>query len=359
MAETIVMVEAATPVAGDSLDRLLQLVDEHCTSRTITKLLQEAKARDKDIRVSGNKTSILQNLRDGISRGTIPQADVYQMLCAAEENGNQHVFYYEPVDSSLIAKYNDGDAVATALFGAGWQAAMKFPQLYLDDIGVKWSDFRIAPTAGGHLTWTGKIYSGKDRPKFLRQEDREHGEFARIYKYEFVREIYLVKWHSFGLLELRVPRRESKADVISAVQQDLWPSIASAVSPDDFREWDLSIARRRLKNEHEQHKSLYERGNIRAQSSGLGGAYFTVAHGDDELGSDPEHAQAVQLYQDVIELVINWLPQQQTDAIEASLRTVIGKVANNEVLIAAKATADAVNYVTYRLREFSKRDTVV
>src|SRR5436189_5717643 len=81
-----------------SLTKLLELVEQECTAKTVHSLLTSAKNTDPTVKLTeANKKALIhKNLRAAIERNAIPPARVYEVLGAAEENGGQHIFYYLP-----------------------------------------------------------------------------------------------------------------------------------------------------------------------------------------------------------------------------------------------------------------------
>jgi hypothetical protein len=357
--------DSKTPPAGHSnsltgqgLTDLLKLVEDKCTNRDIRAILKRAKTGGADVRVSEATKALVvhKNLRAAIEKRLIAEREVYDVLCGAEENGGQHIFYYTLTDPGHFNKYADGEKVGTRLFGANWNKTQKFPQFHLQPKGVIWSDFRVENRPGATSSnWVAKVYSGLETRKFIEEKKESQSRVIRIYEITLNREIYLVKWHGFGLLEVRVPRQSSSKEV-TKTEEDFWTMLAPGMSRADFTSWDLSPASSKIVSTRSSNKKLYRLGNTRALGKTLATAYFCPHSSDDDLCDDPAHDKSVSEYKSFKEVVVYWLPQTNTDAIEADseLRVVIGKLAKNEILISAKATAAEVDYVTYRLREFSK-----
>src|SRR2546430_2718161 len=99
---------------------LFKVVDQQCTAPQIHGLLEKYKDLNKltkaEIRLSGNKPDLLQNLQRVVSLSPplIPRSDVFQLIQGAEENGHQHVYFYRP-SARIRAICRDGTEVATAL----------------------------------------------------------------------------------------------------------------------------------------------------------------------------------------------------------------------------------------------------
>lgn len=342
--------------ADDSIGKLLALIDETCTAEMVREILRKAKDNDKTILVSGSKETVISsNLRVAIERKAIPKDAVYHLLCGAEENGRQHIFYYRPRTEDARVKYSNAEEVAEKLFGTGnWKTERKFPQFHLEPVGVEWSDFRIERKTEQAMTWTAKLYSGVYRQVFLREERQGEKVVAFLYEEQLSREVYVVRYHSTGLLEIRVPRDSARAQVLEFVSQ-AWEVIGPAVDLNDFEPWDLHKVCMSLINNAEEDKR-YTLGNARMIDEETGSAEFKPPHGEADLDSSPSRRSAVRMYNECRELGVHWLSKGE-EGPRAKLKTIIGKLKMHEMLVAGKATAEAVDYVTYRLLEAHEKAT--
>jgi hypothetical protein len=336
-----------------SLEKLLGLIHETCTGAMVDELLRKAKEKDKTILVTAKskEDKIKSNLRIAIERNAIDRQEVYRLLCGAEENGRQHIFYYLPKDDAVREKYNASEAIAEKLFGTNeYRQQLQFPHFHLEPVGVQWSDFRVEQTkAQGIFHWTAKLYSGIYRRLFLREE-AQGDLIARIYEEKLSREVYVVRWHSFGLLEIRVPV-DSATDVLTFLTQ-VWEVIGDAVTQEDFVPWEMhDVCMYLIKNA--ENDKRYTLGNARMMDEETGSAEFKPPHGEADLDSSPARAAAVRMYNECRELGVHWLETGE-DGPRKKLKTIIGKLKPHEVLIIGKATAQGVDYVTYRLLEAGK-----
>ena len=338
------------PATDASTEKLLNLIHETCTGAMVEDLLRRAKEKDKAILVgaSSKEDKIKSNLRIAIERGAIDRDEVYKLLCGAEENGRQHIFFYKPVTDDARQKYNKPDVIGTTLFGVpNFREAEGFPQFHLEPVGVEWSDFRVDQTAAeGVFSWTAKMYSGIYRRLFLREEPQ--GDLiARIYQEQLSREVYVVRWHSFGLLEIRVPT-DAQTEVMTFLGH-VWEAIGEVVDPSDFEPWVLHGVCMHLITNSEQ-DSRYALGNARMMDEETGSAEFKPPHGEVDLDSSPARKQAVRMYNECRELGVHWHKHGE-EGPRKKLKTVIGKLKPHEMLVAGKATAESVDYVIHRLRE--------
>jgi hypothetical protein len=338
--------------SADDLDKMLILVEQVCTKSAIQDLLRRAQSDDASVRVSGNKGEVINtHLKSAINSGAIEKSLVYNALCSAEENGNQHIFYYVPKTKGFHVKYSDATAIPLNLLGANWQSQYRFPRFELMPAGIVWSDFRTVKTPDGQFNWILKLYAGNERRTFL--EERAEGDnFIRIYTKTLSREVYLVKWHHFGLLEMRVPRQSSQKAIMESLF-GLWTMVEKAISSEDFETFDLTKASRELIDRHSSQNARYRLGDVYFMDDDTGSARFAPPSSEDDVMDHESREKAIKYFETCRELTVIWLPSSATDAIEDELRTVIGKVRPNGILIASQATATAVDYVTYRLWELA------
>lgn len=336
----------------DQLGKLLSLVEQLCTRNVIASLLREARNAGGQVRVAGTKQELtFVHLRAAIETGALSLERVYDVLRSAEENGSQHIFLYRARSSHLTKKYGQADAIASRLFGMNWEREMHFPQLHLLPRGVVWSDFRFdKPSDKLGAGWTAKLYAGIERVTLA--EEREEGDrIIRIYERTTSREVFLIRWHEAGLLELRVPRDASSKGVISSLY-DLWGSVKAAVDEKDFQPVDLARASGRLLSGYSPSVG-YRLGSAHFTDRHRGSLQITPSSDSDDLLADPIRERAARVFDTCMELTVIWLPTS-TNEIEDELRTVMGSVRPNDVLIPSRANAKAVDYVTDRLWQLTQ-----
>ena len=346
-----------------SLDELLELVRLVCTQDRVKHLLRKAKEAGGDkstVRVSGKFDALVsQHLRDAIQVGAVSRSAVYDLVGESEESGKQHIFYYKPRDEKVIAHYNDGRRIAERLFGASWEAERGFPHYHIRSTGLEWADFRIVPAAqAGRCDWVAKLYSGVMREKHVdtirEAPSRAEGpsRIIKIFEEFLSREIYLARWHHFGLLELRVPLEPSHKALWNSVL-GLWNAIEPAVSSDAFEPFDLMSACRRIINQYADHAGAYRLGDTHLLDPQGGSAKISPRSGEDHLMHDDVRRRAIELFDQCRMLVVIWLLDEGSHDTKEELRSVIGKIRPNEVVIASRTTDKAVLNVTHQLCRFA------
>lgn len=341
---------------GRSIDQLLDLVKRVCTKDQIQRLLREAKQIGEDgntIRITGKiDTIVSQHLRDAVQLGRIDDEAIRRLIGESEESGRQHIFYFRPKDERVIQACNDAERVAFRLLGPRWREDRGFPRFYLNPMGFEWTDFRSSPSdRDSHGGWTAKAYAGIFREKHVDTKEEGPNRIVKIYERVLSREIYLVRWHAWGLLELRVPLERTSKALFASVRA-LWTSIESAVSSDDFEPFDLTNPCRRMLARYAEHGDDYRLGDAHLLDSEGGTARLSPRAPEDHLMNVEARRRAVELFDRCRMLVVVWLLKEERHDAGGELRTVIGKLRSNEVVILSRTTAKAVDHVTRRLCRF-------
>lgn len=129
------------------LDEALSLVEHLCTTEQAAALLRKHKGT-KNIRITAeNKEDLVRrNLRTAIESKAMDIEEVFDLIRSAEENGNQHIFYWRPTNSKL-ANTITLEHVAEQLWGSNFQKVLgAFPSIRLKPDDYKYSDLRAVST---------------------------------------------------------------------------------------------------------------------------------------------------------------------------------------------------------------------
>jgi hypothetical protein len=341
------------------LDDLLGLVKDICTKDQVQSLLRAAKQSEgqrSSVRIAGKLDDIVShNLRDAIQAGKIAREAVYSLVSEAEESGRQHIFYFVPKDERVKDACNDSPRVASRLFGGpNWKVERNFPNYHLKSSGFEWADFRTVPTASPDLEgWVVKAYAGVTRQKHVGTRPEPPNRIAKIFEEIPSRDVYLARWHPFGLLELRLPL-EKRQRVLLASVRALWAAISAAVSSDDFEPYDLTPACRRIIDRYADHSDVYRLGDAHLLDSGGGTTKISARRGEEHLMEVEDRRKATEIFEQCRLLVVVWLLNQASHDTGDQLRTVVGGSRPNEVAMVSRTTAKAVDHVTHRLHQFTR-----
>lgn len=337
-------------------DRLFELLEEHCTNEALKRVLDRHRKEDKDIRVSGAGPDLLSHLRQANGRGTVADDELVELLAEAEENGHQHVLFYRPRNAQIRASSNDIATVEKGLLNGKTRDEAKLPKFFIDLDGTEIADFRTGALPDTeYTTWIFKLYAGLERVKYLGQKDLGNNRFMREYERYRSREVLLVKWHSFGLLELRIAAYQSmsRKSFIADLAQ-LWNVLAPTINEKDFEPLDIPAAAAKLVADAQKRSAEYVCGKACFRDDNDGEVSFSPADPDEALHESKVRCQASRGLKDCTQLIVTWLNHKKDARLPEKLRTELGCYFPHEVRIGAQTTSEAVNNVAYRLHELSK-----
>jgi hypothetical protein len=165
---------------SSSEDELFRLVERFCTTEQVKDLLRSAKGQ-KDVRITAeNKENLItRNLRDAVNSRALSLEQVYTLVRTAEENGNQHFFYYKPRTKDIVSSLSY-DSVAKRLWGPNWEKKVSsFPNVNLKENSFIYADYRYWSPAQKPRDWMLKVYGHMQFDRFTGNEKEEN---ARLYK---------------------------------------------------------------------------------------------------------------------------------------------------------------------------------
>ncbi len=333
---------------------LLKLIQQHCTGEQITALLRLSKGNE-GVRVTAeNKDQLVQrNLREALDAHAVNIERVYDLLRDAEENGNHHTFYYRPRTKKLAEQITI-DYLGKSLLGNAWPDKAGFPKLTLKPNDYQITDLRSYPKKP--RDWALKIYGHERRERFTGKIQEIGEEIHKIYVREEYRYVVLVRWNSPDLLEIRVPREESKQRITGWVNK-AWAMLQPALVRQQFEDWDLNNTRRRIIEEEDRHEDCYLIRDTRILDSNHTRASFEAHATQGNLFAANETKKAIkgllQADGECTTVIINWL--KQNSAPTQDVRTIIGHNHPNEVIFSGSLTPGDVDYVTEQLRTYSRK----
>jgi len=339
----------------DDFDKLLALIRDKCTNTQVQNLLRIGKLESSEVRISGAKDELIfQNLHNAIREGAITSDAAYEMLCDAEESGQQHVFYFRAKEGRADY-FNDAESIASSLFGGDWRTTMNFPRLHLNPVGWEWADFRIYPTStSGKSAWVLKAYSGIFRRKLIDKKRQDDTLEIEYYERKLSREILLVRWHYDGLLELRVPREDSRKLLMQSLM-GLWEAIKPCIREEDFEPFDLTTACTRMIDHYDEGTSIYTLSDAHFEDDQAGSARFSPPSVEDHLMSDETRQKAIKMYKQCRMLGVVWQLEEEDHGTATKLRSVIGRYGVNNLLITSRTTSKAIKHVTQQLRRYASQ----
>jgi len=339
------------------LDEVLSLVEQLCTAEQVRDLLRTRKG-EENVRISAEDKEDLvrRNLRTAVETKAIDIEKVFGLIRDAEENGNQHIFYYRA--SHKLADALTFERVAKQLWGTSWNKTVAdFPSIRLKTDGYKISDFRPFSNRKPK-DWVLKVYGQKTvmRPSGKSNAEPDGSEWRQFVP-ENLRIVLSARWNAPDLLEIRVQRNESRKR-IEEWHNQVWSMLSSAMTKEQFKEWELNASMRNIALQSEENIEIYDFRDV--------GVIDDVNEilGSFEAFSDEGNLFKSQLTRDAVNgflksggdlnsLAVRWVARPTSEPLE-EMRTLLGVKKLHEVLIAGHCKAGDLDYVTNQLRAFSK-----
>ena len=337
---------------------LLSLIHTHCTIEDIQRLLRKAKRRAETpakviIGADDKDTLVNTNLLGALDAGFVGRDEVFELLRNAEENGDQHFFFYRRKGRPRVDDLTV-EMVGKTLLGKEWET--KVPTIATVEGDYVIADLRTADSGKGD--WILKLYGVDVQTRYGKLKVIEGKKYLPINEMP-IRVVLVAHWRQPGLLELRVRRDESRRRILSW-QKLLWDKIGKVVSHNELQAWDLKDARRNLIAEEEEHSSVYSTRDTR---------FFDEKH--DARASFEGHADAYDLfekveYREAIEklikagdvcthLGIKWLQVEKQATPSREIQVILlGERSPNEMVIIGHCEPADVDYITKQLRTFSR-----
>jgi len=349
------------------VDETLALVKNLATTEQIQNLLR---TRRDSVRITGeNKDQIVdRNLRQAIDDRVIDIEKVFDLIRDAEENGNQHIFYYK-VKSRAIAEALAFQNLVPRFFGATWATKLEndFPQIRLKPNDFKISDFR--QLAKRPKDWLLKIYGEITVERSTDEQEMEGAtSLWRKFVYESLRIVLIARWNNPDLLEIRVQRGGDSRKRIEGWHNIVWDKLSPHVMRSQFVPWELSKAMKNLAAKQSSYRSVYHFSDAEVTDELGVHATFETELETDDLFASTEARQSLQGFlkanSDFDLGTVTWL-KQQSNIPSRDIRTVLGirqsyamrqslGTPSNEIVVQAHCGAEDLDYVTGQLRTFNK-----
>src|SRR5579859_1923946 len=338
------------------LDEALVLVEQICTSDQIKELLRKRKGDDNIwVSAENKETLVSKNLREAVETKVIQIGEIFDLIRASEESGNQHIFYYRP--PKKIAEALSLENVGKNIWGANWKAKIEdFPTLKLKPDDYRISDFRAyGPTKP--KDWILKIYGQKMVTFFTGKiEQRADNTFWKEFKDEPLRIIMMARWNSPDLLEIRVQRNESRRR-IEEWHKEVWKVLEPALAKTSCDAWALRKLMAKLILQQDKYAKIYSFRDASVVDKTGVHASFQTESDQGNLFASAETKKAVKSYMesesDCSGLTVTWLENSKAAPMK-DIRTLLGARESNEVIVPGRCIAGDLDYVTDQFRFFSK-----
>lgn len=352
-----------------STNELLDLLRKEATLPELQSLLRMVKGRPgaEETVIHRRTDHAHDELRSLMLRGVLTPEELVQAIQAAEENGNQHIFYYTPRGRSAARYLDDAAAIAAVLFQtADWQSSLGFPRISLiPSAGAVWADFRIG-LPGKPRDWVAKLYVRDTRQEPVPHHERlawekrsgfqaPEGWTVSLTHQVPSRAVVTARWNHPDVFEIRVSRRGAvTAGTIPGRLFLMRKRLDEAFGNDTIIEWDLTPVRNNMILAEPNHREVYRTSQTRMSSRRGVTANFRQPTPEESLGSDDSAQDAIErLLRDGGQChanTVKFLEEGSDGLLGDDLRVVVGATHRHEVVILSQASSTAVDYVTDQLR---------
>ena len=344
------------------LDEVLRLAEKLCTGDQVRDLLRTKKGNESVRITADDKEDLIRkNLRNALEANAIEIQKVYDLIRDAEENGNQHIFYYRATQK--LADVLVFEHLAKQLWGSSWQRAVaEFPSIRLKPDDYKISDFRLVSTLKPK-DWILKIYGEKTIMRATGKENTEpDGSVWREFVPENLRIVLSARWNSPDLLEIRVQRNESRRR-IEEWHNQIWKMLSPAMTKDQFKAWELNPSMKNIALDAEENTEIYDFRDVGIEDeANLIKGTFQAISDDGNLFKSELTRKAVKDFLkaggELNTLAVRWLARPNSEPLN-ELRTLLAARDLHEMIVGGHCIAKDLDYVTGQLRAFSKRKSEV
>lgn len=210
------------------VQELFELLDQFCSNVQLSHLIRLYRPSEADFPVTGNRDELLSRVRKLFNTRHIKREKLDRILERAEENGRQHIFLYEAADDRARAALNDFEGMESVFLGGKTRESASLPKFQIHPNGVEIADFRQeARPKTKYSFWTYKLYAGSERWEKVNSETKDDEKIV-TYRLKYKREVVLLKWHSFGLLEIRIPTG-SATKQLAGIRSNLLSDVIGAI----------------------------------------------------------------------------------------------------------------------------------
>ncbi|MGE6353971.1 hypothetical protein ACQKCJ_08835 [Flavobacterium sp. NPDC079362] len=329
----------------------------------IHEILKKYKEDNKDdIKLTGNKTFLINNLLDAVKGGIITEFDVQSLIKDSEEFGDQYIFFFKPIDNLVINKYNDGIKIADSIIHPSVRS--RFPKLNLKPTSFEWADFRY-PYRGISGSWLIKIYDKKVRE--IKADEKINSAIRERYvTYRTIesRLIYLVEWNDAKQLEIKISRTsfdstKSLESSLKLIKKNIYNNGSGIDMHTEVTPLDLTSCINNILDNSVVNRKIYTLLNVTLLDAEFGKASIRCYddQGTSDLLSDDSRKKAIEAYKEgggrADGIAVKFLADGSNGELKSDINVIIGKEAINKIIIPAKIKPQEYRYVKRKIAEFS------
>lgn len=327
----------------------------------IHELLKKYKDENKEnIKLTGNKLFLINNLLEAATSEIISEFEIQALIKDSEEYGDQYIFFFKPIDDSVIGKYNNGNNIVNSIIQP--HVISKFPKFSLKPDSLDWADFRF-PNRGISNTWLFKMYDKKVREiKTNETIDTSNRERHVTYTKIESRLIYIVEWNSDNLLEIKISRTsfdsiKSLDSSLILIKKNIYNNGKGIDMHSEVTPLDLTSCINNILDNSVINKNIYTLLSVNLLDSEFGKASIRCHDEDSDLLSDDSRKKAIEAYKKgggkAEGIAVRFLAEGSNGELKSDLNIIIGKEAINKIIIPSKIKPQEYRYVKRKIAEFS------
>ncbi|MEM6852925.1 MAG: hypothetical protein AAF593_00775 [Planctomycetota bacterium] len=353
------------------MNRLMELVGEHCTNGQIENVIRKKKKAlagqrngdgqllDRDYRITHpNRSALLNHFGALVLSRNLEVAKAISLLRDSEESGRQHILFY-CCKRQHLSDYSDGTAVAERLWGS-FDIEKFQPRFTINPSQFEWADFRNERSPNhGVQSWVLKGYDEHEIHREVNRENLSERRYRVVYEKQNVRAVYVIRYRKYRdrcILELRIPVEAggSVASLRRAIDL-VFENAYRGINFDHFVPLDLAKARSFFWTNEASMQNVYRIPQLRFIDSDHGRTTMTARTPYEHLSAVPDRAAAASQFSKVEEGLMYWLqrsdnstPAAAEDPIDGSLRVEVCRYMSNEIRIGSQANPKEVDYVCHQ-----------
>ncbi len=376
---------------------IFDFIKTACTVPQIRQVLRECKKDGTEdvrelIKLTSPEDVLIETLRKASTRGFISNERIEKLLKDGEESGNQHIFYFTPKKSDTRKRLNDGDAIASALFGDDWEKSQGFPRLRLlpakENI-LEWGDFRTSNVGGKPNDWLGKLYVLERREQ--QTDDKVEGDGVwRYFEPQLDRVALVVRWNAPDLLEIRVHRSQNTSrTALKAKLKSIWEMFTEAINENEFTPWEVTETVKKAYAELAEKAEEAETSQRETVSKARSTNHTAKTANQDSKFTPPFVPAAMAMFSESgVSATLNsprgtnffgsaelkgsfsafeqrngackqsatiWLTEPSNGILKDELRILVGGHESHEIVISSNVKPEVIDYVTNQLRQIQRR----
>ncbi len=343
-------------------NQLRKTIEEILTDQVINDsihgLLKKYKDDHKEeIRLTGNKSDLIDNLISAVILNIIPLSEVHNLIIESEEYGNQYIYAFQLDDTTRKSYYDSGASVIPDLISSALHGT--FPKLISHPKELQFVDFRI-PNRGKANSWLLKLYDEKTREEKRNEEVNDVAETRTVtYAQIHSRLIYIIEYLGNGQLEIRISKTayDSNLSRQQSLQQLRIKTSNGVHLQRDWKKIDYYEVIKNMILKYEDHEGVYKLLVAELKDSQNGKANIsTFGEDDSSLLAEPSRRVSVEAYIEnggrAEALSVIFYKDGSDKLLSKNLLVILGRDDQNQIIISSSVTPSEYNYVKRKIAEF-------